>query len=99
MKRRLIFSAAALAALATVTTTAASAAPARPPVTKLVTTPCMTYEDGSGLCGRAHWEPGSFDQDGRFSPGDWIFDTITERFCVRGAACETNTPPALWGDR
>lgn len=77
----------------------AHAAPAKPPLETIVNEVCMTYEDGSGLCGKAHWQSNNeLPSPSGYTPGDWVFDTISKRFCVRGNACMAD-PPNVWGDR
>lgn len=98
MRRILIGAAVVLGALALQGNTSAHAAPAKPPTEVLTNEVCMTYEDGSGLCGKAHWESPNSEVGPNWTPGDWVFDTITKRFCVRGNAC-THEPPDSWGDR
>jgi hypothetical protein len=66
----------------------------------------MTYEDGGGLCGRAHWQEGPLTQYTNLETGatytarigTWVFDTITEQYCLRGAYCEDEAP-SEWGDK
>lgn len=99
--RRIIIGAAALTAIVAfghASGHSASAAPAKPPVEVLTDVVCMTYEDGSGLCGKAHWEQLNSEVGPGWTPGDWVFDTITKRFCVRGNPC-THFSPDNWGDR
>jgi len=75
--RRLLLAAALLAATAAPTQASASDLG---DLTPTIPFPCVTYEDGSGLCGPAKWDGTT-----------WVFDMTsryTVAFCVHNEACD-----------